>query len=438
MNRRRSITNLPYLFLICLLLGCFLLTSVGAAEELDALESAVAEEVKPDDDRQSVYHNMRLLTEALLKIKDYHVDEATYEEIIHGAVDRMLRARDPHSGFLDKKGYQDMKDDTEAKFSGIGIQIGMRHGLPMVIAPIEDTPAYKAGLESGDYIVEVDGHKMQGRPLSDAVKLLRGKKGEKVSLKVRRADEEDILEVDIVRDDIEVATVKGARILRNGIGYARITQFARPTSESLQKAVEQLVEEGMNAMVLDLRGNPGGLLTSSIEVSSLFLKAKTPVVQTKGRRARYDREEVSKGESHYVESDFPMVILVNGGSASASEIVAGALQDNKRAIIVGDTTFGKGSVQSVVPMLTDPALAMRMTTARYHTPSGRQIHGKGIDPDILVRVSRKQWRRIRVRRAHIETPDAYEDEVVAEYRDAVDVALLRAMDLLDGIKVLQK
>jgi carboxyl-terminal processing protease len=438
MNLHWLIQRVSASFLLCLIILSVSLPLVALSDDPEFLEGAVAEEVKTEDDRESVYHNMRLLTEALLKIKEYHVDEATYEDIIHGAIDGMLRSRDPHSGFLDKRGYQGMKEDTEAKFSGIGIHIGVRHGLPLVISPIEDTPAYEAGLEAGDFIVEIDGEKMQGRPLRDSVKLLRGKKGEKVMLKIKRADEEEPFDVEIFRDDIKVPTVKGARIIRNGIGYVRIIQFARPTGESLQKAVAQLLEKKMDALVVDLRGNPGGLLTASVDVSSLFLKPKTSIVETKGRRSRYDRSEVSSGAHHYTESAFPMVVLVDGGSASASEIVAGALQDNRRAVVIGDTTFGKGSVQSVVPMLTDPELAMRMTTARYHTPSGRMIHGKGINPDILVKVSRKEWRRIRVKRAQDENPESYTAEEMAEYKDVVDVVLLRAMDLLDGLKVLQK
>jgi len=346
----------------------------------------------------------------------------------------MLQALDPHSAFLEEPEYKEMQDDTSGKFSGIGIHIGAKNGLLTVIAPIEDTPAFRAGLQSGDFIEEIDGTKTVGLALRDAIRKMRGEKGSKVVLTIRRQGEEGARKVEIIRDDISVPSVKGTRIIADGVGYIRVTQFAQPTAAKLQEAVTNLLATNMTALVLDLRSNPGGLLTSAIDVGSLFLEKGGLIVTTRGRAGVQDEvRSVAGGAVH--GTGFPMVVLVNGGSASASEIVAGALQDHRRAVLIGDTTFGKASVQSLLPMESAPKCAIRLTVAHYYTPSGRQIHDKGIDPDIPVYVTPEEWRKVQIRRAHIENPEIFSAEEKKTVEDAVDRPLQRAVDLLRALRI---
>jgi len=386
------------------------------------------------DDREAAYDNIELLAEIMLHIRRHYVEEKTYKEITYGALHGMLRTLDAHSDFLEPEAYSDMQDDTAGKFSGIGIHIGIRDDALTVIAPIEDTPAFRAGLQSGDRIIEIEGVKTQGITLREAVKNLRGKKGTTVTMTVRSLHEPDPKEVSIVRDDITVPNVKGSRMLRDGVGYMRITQFAAPTGQLLQKALDELAAEGMEALVLDLRSNPGGLLKAAIDVAQKFLEPAQLIVSTKGRPGVHD-EVQNKATGDYHNVDLPLAVLVNGGSASASEIVAGALQDHKRAIILGDTTFGKGSVQSVIRLFPSGESAIRLTTALYYTPGGRQIHDKGIEPDIRVYISPLEWRQVQIRRAHVENPDHFTEEEKAEYKDAVDHQLERAIDVLQAVRI---
>lgn len=387
------------------------------------------------DSVEDAYQQMELLTEVLLQVKKNYVEERTYEELIHGALAGLLSSLDPHSSFMEPDEYEDLMDDTAGQYGGIGIHIGVRDGMLTVIAPIEDTPAFRAGLQSGDKIVEIDGVSTVGISMREAINKLRGAKGEKVTLSILSSGEADQRNVDIVRDVIEVASVKGARILQDGIAYARLTQFAEPTGDLLQEALNRLRGEGMKALVLDLRGNPGGLLTQAIRVAGLFLKDGTPVVSTKGRS---DTEQGMKykasGTAHY--PDVPLVVLINGGSASASEIVAGAIQDHRRGVLIGQTSFGKGSVQSVIRSRTDGKSGIRLTTAYYYTPAGRLIHKIGIVPDITVDVDREEWTRVQIRRAQQETPGAFKDEDMKAFADAVDVPLQRAIDLLKALLII--
>lgn len=399
------------------------------AEELDA---GIAGE-----DPTSAYDEMELLTEVMLLIKKHYVDEKSYEEITQGALQGMLSALDPHSSFLDAEAYTNIQEDTSGRFSGIGIHVGLRDGLLTIIAPIEDTPGFRAGLQSGDRILKIDGKKTSGMSLRDAVSLMRGSKGEKVVLAIGREDEEGPRDVEIVRDDIEVPSVKGGRIIRDGIGYIRITQFAEPTAAALQEKLDSLATNGMEALVLDLRNNPGGLLKSAIQVAQKFLKKGALVVTTRGRATVLDEMRVeARGETH--DLDYPMVVLINQGSASASEIVAGALQDHHRAVLIGDTSFGKASVQSVIKLRADGKSAVRMTTAHYFTPSGREIHEKGIDPDIPIELSVEEWRRVQIRRAHIENPGVFPKEDVEKHADVVDRQLERAVDLLQALRIFRE
>ncbi|MDE0838341.1 MAG: S41 family peptidase [Kiritimatiellae bacterium] len=377
---------------------------------------------------------IELFTEALLHVRKHYVNEKTYQEIVSGALHGMLGELDAHSSFLEPRDYEEMQDDTSGKFSGIGIHIGIRGGNPMVIAPIEGTPAFRAGLQSGDRILKIDGETITNLSLRDSIKRLRGETGTEVILTVQGHGDDEPREVPIVRESIIVPSVKGASLVRDNIGYVRITQFSAPTDRLLKEAIVDLMEQGMDALVLDLRGNPGGLLKSAVKVSSMFLPVGEVIVTTKGRPKVYgDRSSHSSGPLHLTE--FPMAILVNGGSASASEIVAGALQDHGRAVLVGSTTFGKASVQSVIPLGQGKKEALRLTIARYYTPSGKEIHDVGIEPDISVHMKPSDWKRVQIRRSHLETPLLFEDDVKSKYKDAEDHVLNRALDVLLAVKI---
>jgi len=393
--------------------------------------------VSTKSERDVAYEQIEMLTEIMLHVRRFYVQDKSYKEITAGALHGMLQSLDPHSDFLEEEAFRDMQDDTMGKFSGIGIHIGQRDGLLTVIAPIEDTPAYRAGLQAKDKILAIDGQKTMNMSLTDAIKKLRGEKGTKVTVTIGRQGEDEPQDIEIVRDDIEMPSVKGVRILKNGIGYIRITQFAAPTADSVQEAVDKLTDQGMTALILDLRQNPGGLLKSAIEIGEKFLKKDDLIVTTRGRPGVSEPvENRAAGTKHYPE--LPMAILVNGGSASASEIVAGALQDHKRAMLIGETTYGKGSVQSVIPLKPNGKAAIRLTTALYYTPSGRQINDKGIEPDIPVHVLPQDWMKIQMRRAQVEEPDHFTDEEKKPYLDVVDPQLQRALDLLQAVKAFKK
>lgn len=423
------------LWLMLFLAGCLPAARPGLCEQAADAGKPDAAKKEVKDDRDAAYDKIELLTEALLHVKRQYVEEKTFDEIINGAINGMLQSLDPHSVFLEPRAFEEIQEETSGKYGGIGIQMGIKDGFLVVISPIEDTPAYKAGLQAGDKILKIDGEKTLKMKIEDAVKKIRGTKGTKVVLTIRRVDDDEQKDIEITRDDIDVPSVKGAAMVGDGVGYVRVTQFALPTAVSLNDAVKKLKGQGMDALVLDLRNNPGGLLTSAIDVSQLFLPKGTKVVTIRGRKGVADKDEkAAKGEDHY--TDFPMAILLNGGSASASEIVAGALQDNKRAVIVGETSFGKGSVQSVIGLKADKKSALKLTTAYYYTPADRLIHDKGIEPDIPVYVTRKEWRSVLIRRVQLENPERFTKEDKEEYKDAVDRPLQRAVDLLQGLKVI--
>jgi carboxyl-terminal processing protease len=402
---------------------------------IDAAGAAVA--TGKVDTVESAYLQMELLTEVLMQVRSHYVEERTYEELLHGAIAGMLRSLDPHSSFMEADQYDNLIDDTAGQYGGIGIHIGIRNGVLTVISPIEDTPAFRAGLQSGDMIMEIDGESTVNMSMRDAVKRLRGPKGETVTVSIVASGDTEPRDVDIVRDVIEVSSVKGATLLTEGIGYVRLTQFAEPTAEALKRELFDLEDVGMQALILDLRGNPGGLLTQAIEVSQLFLEPDSLVVSTKGRGALGKRMEYrAAGNAHYTE--LPMVILVNGGSASASEIVAGAMQDHHRAVLIGETTFGKGSVQSIIRSRTDGESAIRLTTAYYYTPAERLIHEIGLKPDIKVPMTRTQWMKVQQKRASEEAPAMYSDEEKREFEDAFDAPLQRAVDLLKALLIVNK
>ncbi len=382
--------------------------------------------------RDSAYEQMALFSRVLQQVRDHYVDveRTSYHDLVRGALDGMLRSLDPHSQFMDKEMYSDMRDDTKGAFGGVGIVISLRDGVLTVITPMEGTPGHRAGLMAGDRIMEIDGESTEVGSLADAVKRLRGDPGTEVALKIFRPESGEMRDVRLVRAVIEVPSVKDRRVLDDGIGYVRITQFTEPTAEALRNEVQMLQDEGMRALILDVRNNPGGLLTSAIEVSQLFLKRGDLIVFTRGRNNAKEQRFTARGKDRFL--DFPMVVLVNGGSASASEILAGALQDHRRAVLVGEKTFGKGSVQSVLPVEQHGAL--RLTTAKYYTPSERVIHERGIEPDIPIAIDPKIWEALMLQQYGGEELPAGEelpeDDPPPEIRDT---QLERAVDVLKGI-----
>ncbi|MEI6972155.1 MAG: S41 family peptidase [bacterium] len=383
-----------------------------------------------------VYQQVHKLAEVMLLVRRHYVEDRDYTNIVDGAIDGMLQSLDEHSHYMPPEQVKELQETTSGQYGGIGLLVGMRDSQLVVIAPIEDTPAYRAGLLAQDTIIRIDGETTAGISIRDAIKKMRGQPATKVSVTVVRRNESEPRTFEITRDNINVPTVKAARMLSNGIGYVRVTQFAEPTALALRNEIEKLRAQGMDSLVLDLRSNPGGLLKSARDVAQLFLKRGALIVsiRDRGGKAR-EKRLVSEGSWH--DTDTLMVVLIDGGSASASEIVAGALQDQKRAALLGDRSFGKGSVQTVVPLATAPDSSIRLTTAKYYTPSERVIHKHGIEPDIRVRVTPEEWGKILTRRAIEEQPANFSDQEKKEYSGVIDAPLERAADLLQALRVLR-
>ena len=409
-------------FLLVMLLGTNLLIGARLFQQESVLNS-----------REEAFENINLFTKVIEQVRQNYVDadKISYHDLIYGALQGMLQDLDAHSQFLDPDMYKDMKDDTSGKFGGLGIVISLKEGVLTIVAPMEDTPGFDAGLLPGDKIIEIDGESTEGFSLPEAVKRLRGDPGTAVNIKVLRPKNQEILDIDVVRARIKVPSVKDTELLEDGIGYVRITQFNEPTADNLQKALDDLFDQDMRALVLDLRNNPGGLLSSAIDVSQKFLRRNDLVVYTQGRHEEQKQKYKARGHKRYLE--IPIAILVNSGSASASEIVSGALQDHNRAILVGEKTFGKGSVQSVIAM--DDGSAVRLTTAKYYTPSQRVIHERGIEPDIVVPMSPDDWRSLLIKRNRPK--NALPDEGDEATEDVVDVQLERAVDVLKGVMIFE-
>ncbi len=326
------------------------------------------------------YQSLETFANILAIVQRNYVKEVETEKLITGAIEGMLGSLDPHSSYLTGDAYRELQTETEGRFGGLGLEITVRNGVLTVISPIEGTPAARAGVQPGDQVVGIDDRSTEELGLADAVKRLRGPKGSSVTISVRREGQEKLLKFTIVRDVIEISSVR-AHVLESGFLYARIAQFQDRTSENLRAALakEQPGGESIKGFVLDLRNNPGGLLNQAVGVSDLFLDSGL-IVYTDGRQDQQKQKFSASRENS--RTGFPMVVLVNGGSASASEIVAGALQDHKRALILGTKTFGKGSVQTILPL--GGRSALRLTTAEYFTPNGRSIHDIGIQPDIVM------------------------------------------------------
>jgi carboxyl-terminal processing protease len=384
----------------------------------------------------NAYEAIALFTTVLEEVHRSYVstDEANYNALIRHALSGMLQELDPYSVFLDADGYTDLKDDTAGSFGGIGIVISMKDGLLTVVSPMEDTPGFRAGILSGDIIIEIDGQETREITLSESVKLMRGEPGTEVTIKTLRPSTHNAEEITVVREEIDVVSVKDAKLMEDGIGYIRITQFNEPTGKNLKEQVDALTEQGMNSLVLDLRSNPGGLLSAAAEVAELFLPRGELIVFTKGRDGKPNGQRYeSSGLAHYTARDFPMVILINGGSASASEIVAGALQDHKRAMLVGEKTFGKGSVQSILPL--EDGSAIKLTTAKYYTPSERVIHENGIEPNYTVEMSARDLFLLRTQN---EQNKDEADELPDKTPEIRDVQLDAAIGALKGMIIAQE
>ena len=385
-------------------------------------------------DKDVVYDDIAVFTEALMLVKRQYAEEKAFRDLIYGAIDGMLVSLDPHSGFLQPQQYQELQEDTSGHFSGIGIHVGIKDGRILVLAPIDGSPAQRAGLMSGDKIVKIDGQSALGVSMDETVRRLRGAKGSQVSLTVER-EGRDPFDVTLIRDDVKVSSVKGVRIVRDGVGYIRLTQFGEGSAPDFRAALQALQEQKMTALVVDLRDNPGGLLSTAVEITGMLLPRKAEIVSVRGRDGvRAEEHQYADGSLHI--TDIPVALLVNGHSASAAEIMSGAMQDHHRAVIVGETTFGKASVQNVLRLATRPECAVRLTTAHYYTPAGRMIHGKGIVPDIAMPVPLSSWHKVLLKRAYDEMPDAFPAATREKIENVEDMQLTRAVDIVIGARVL--
>ncbi len=391
------------------------------------------------------YKYLDLFGQVFDRVRSSYVENVTDKELIEKAIDGMLSGLDPHSGFMNEEVFQEMQMDTEGKFGGLGIEITMEEGFVKVIAPIEDTPAYEAGVLAGDYIIQIDETPVFGLTLNEAVELMRGKKGEQIVITISRANTEPF-EIEIIRDYIKIRSVKSEVL--NNIGYLRITSFNEQTESGLLDAIKKIEKENqIKGYVLDVRSNPGGLLNQAVKVTDIFLP-RGEIVSTRGRdkkdirRYRAKKSDKTNGK--------PLVVIIDGGSASASEIVAGALQDHKRAIIIGTQSFGKGSVQTIIPFQvsnSDNLTGIRLTTARYYTPSGESIQGKGIIPDIII--EQGEFESFNYKRfSESDLKDSLdkdneedlkdnEDNELSEFekRLEIDYQLRRAFDLVQGVSL---
>src|SRR5881397_2956070 len=408
--------------LVCLVIGVF--------------PDVFAQEAPPGKtEEDNGYAQISIFAKALELVRQDYVDgnKTSYHDLITAAMKGMLSSLDPHSQFMDPNDFRDMQDDTRSRFNGQGIEVSMKNGLPTVITAMEDTPAAKAGILSGDQILRINGISTEKMDLQDAINVLRGPAGAKVTLTLLRPLTKEIKEYALQRAEIKIQSVKGARLLDAEltgpfkIGYIRLIQFNEPTADELSKALDDLQKQGMQALILDLRNNPGGLLNSAVDVCAQFLPPNTVVVSTQGRAASQEREYTTSSTAKE-RPHFPLAVLVNEGSASGAEIVSGALKDLKRALLVGETTFGKGSVQNVLQLPDGSAL--RFTTAKYYTPGKQVIHGNGVTPTIAVPMTAEQEHALFVSRNN--------DTKIGDEKTQVrsrDPQMLRAIDALKGVMI---
>ncbi|MGC9576169.1 MAG: S41 family peptidase [Desulfobacterota bacterium U4-17] len=427
--------SIKVLLLVLLAFGAGVLASGDGLRRVLALP-------KENPDR---YEKLKIFTDVLAYVERNYVEKVGTEKLIYGAIQGMLQSLDPHSSFMSSDVFKELQVETKGSFEGLGIEITVRDGVLTVVSPIDDTPAFRAGLKAADQILRIDGELTKDMPLMEAIKRLRGPKGTKVTLTIMRKGWTEPKEFQITRDVIPIASVKYEK-LQDNLGYIRIKSFQESTAQDLEKALRDLegVPGGLRGLLLDLRNNPGGLLPQAIEVADKFI-GEGLIVYTEGRQERKEYRAHQEG----TRSNFPMVVLVNGGSASASEIVAGALQDHRRALLLGSPTFGKGSVQSIYGPLEDGS-GLRLTVALYYTPKGRNIQAKGIVPD--VRVEEDEWeykpsgkRVVREKdlSRHLETTKEKEDKSAKEAEGGLaeehlkDIQFLRGLELLKGLTLFQ-
>ena len=419
MKRRLLLSTFVCLIVFNVLLGVRFYTAHAAAAEDD-----------------SGYAQIAVFAKALQLLRQDYVDggKTSYHDLIYAAMKGMLASLDPHSQFMEPNDFKDMQDDTRSRFNGLGIEVAVKGGLLTVITPMEDTPAAKAGILSGDQILRINGNSTEKMDLQDAVNFLRGTTGQKVTLTILRPATKEIKDFALERTEIKVQSVKAVKLLDAEltgpfkIGYVRLIQFNEPTAEELSKALDDLQKQGMQALVLDLRNNPGGLLNVAVDVCAQFLPPGTKVVSTQGRVAS-QQQDYSTASTTKERPRFPLAVLVNEGSASGAEIVAGAMKDLKRAVLVGETTFGKGSVQNVVQLPDGSAL--RFTTAKYYTPSKQVIHANGVVPNIRVPMTQEQERALLAMRSSDHTKPEDEKNLIKTQ----DPQMLRAIDALKGVMV---
>ena len=399
------------------------------------------EEPKPAENQVNTYELLNLFGEIMERTKNSYVEEVSDKQLIESAINGMLTSLDPHSSYLTEEDFRYMNEQTKGKFGGLGIQVTMENGVVKVISPIDDTPAYKAGIKAGDYITDIDGKTVIGMTLNEAVSKLRGKIGSKVTVTIRRVNEKPFT-VTMNREEIKMDSVK-SEIKNDDILYVRISSFNEDVDKDTEKAIQEAQKKLNNKLagvVLDVRNNPGGLLEQAIGVSDLFLD-HGEIVSTRSRNEG-DTIKYTATSGDVIQS-LPMVVMINEGSASASEIVAGALQDHHRAVILGEKSFGKGSVQTVLQLRNNAA--MRITTARYYTPSGRSIQAKGIEPDVVVKpakIEEVESYGLNLSEADLKgalkneqesAKDTKKDDKKEELTDKNDYQLIRALDLVKAL-----
>lgn len=384
------------------------------------------------------YRQMRLLVDVLQLVREQYVEEVDQKKLVYGAAAGIARTLDPFSQFMEPEDHKEMKTETQGQFGGLGIRLGLRDGWLTVITPMPDTPAYRLGILPGDKIVKIEGEVTQGLNVEDAVQKLRGKPGTKVTITIAREGDKETRDITITREIIKIQSVRST-LLDGKIGYVKLNEFIETSETDMRKALKGLEQQGMASLILDLRNDPGGLLTSAVDVTKLFLGDSKIITYTQGR-AQPRQDFFSDGKAPY--SALPMAVLVNGGSASGSEIVTGALQDHKRAVIIGSETFGKGSVQSVIPL--DDGSALRLTVAKYYTPSGRSIHRDektkkgGILPDIVIDVPKETEAKLYAQGDEIYAKDKAPQSAVKEADRVKDEVLERATQILKAEAVFQQ
>ena len=419
------------------LVGIALVVGMSSAD----VAAVGAKDAASIDDNEDVYKKLELFEHALSLIRSDYVEEPTAQQLVYGALKGMLGTLDPYSQFLDPDSYNELKVDTEGQFGGLGIEITIKDDLLTIISPIDDTPAYHAGLLPGDRIVKIDGELTRGVTINDAVKKLRGKPNTKVTLTILREGESSLKDVVLERAIIKIDSIREAKLLEDHIGYIRLSDFREKTGKELGEAIMKLKSQDMDSLVLDLRNNPGGLLDVAIEVAEFFLDRHQLIVTTKGRVASQNQE--MRSHANGLLNGMPLVVLVNEGSASASEILAGAIQDHHRGVIMGTKSHGKASVQTILPLKDGSAL--RLTTSKYFTPSGRLIEGKGIVPDVEVPFERPKDKGESEEASKNHPAEVVFDQIEAgksptgteTQKKPLDNQIARAVDLLKGIKIYQ-